>query len=356
MNITWGDDLAETTAGQDILGIRGVDQAVEIALVNGITTISQRARYFTILTWAIGDYLVDRVSQGFDWDSFMLYLQKVEFITLAASRLDSEINNTDASGALGANRHHERLTNLNNGEVVTFPEETRSAMLGTYLAPCRAIGLLLDGDETIPYRLSPRGKKIWEIRKDRLHSSPVITAIFSGNEISRNFIEQAIPIFSLGSLVHSHDEARLLYQAFVTPWGTGNQSESDQVNKAYENLNRTITWVHEMLASESATAPGLIIRNYSECSQKGFSSQIAFSWAEIEYRRRCHFALELLFDALTGSLAEIGETSTKEVVSEWFSSFQPSQQLSEIWPEATNTRQMTAIEAIKSVPQQLFIR
>ena len=65
MTITWGDGLAETTPGQDILGIRGIDQAVELALVNGITTISQRARYFTILTWAIGDYLVDRTSKRF---------------------------------------------------------------------------------------------------------------------------------------------------------------------------------------------------------------------------------------------------------------------------------------------------
>ena len=337
------------------MGIRGVDQAVEIALVNGITTISQRARYFTILTWAIGDYLVDRVSKGFEWNSFMLYLQKVEFLTLAASRLDSEINDTDAIGALGANRHHERLTNLNNGESVTFPEDTWSAMLGTYLAPCRAIGLLLDGDETVPYRLSPRGKEIWEIRKDRLHSSPVTAAIFNGNEVSRSLIEQAIPDFSLTSLIQSPHEARLLYQAFVTPWCVGNQSESDQGDKAYENFNRTIAWANEMLVSEPANASSIIIRNYRDCTQENFGTPIASRWAECEFRRRCHFALELLLDALTSSLAEIGEASTEQVISEWFRSFEPSQFLSEIWPEATSTRQMTAIEALKSVPQQLFI-
>ena len=355
MNITWGDDLAEITTGQDILGIRGIDQAVELALVNGITTISQRARYFTILTWAVGDYLVAHTSKGFDWDSFLLHLQKVEFITLAASRLDSEINHTNAIGSLGTNRYRERLTNLINGESVTFPDYSGSVMLGTYLAPCRAIGLLLDGDETVPYRLSLRGKRIWEIRKDRLQSSQVTATIFSGNKISRSLVEQAIPDFSLGSLAHSLDEAKHLYHAFMTPWEPANQLDRNQINKAYDSFKETVSWANEMLASEPATAPGLIIRNYSECSQKGFGSQIASSWAEIEYRRRCHFALELLLDALTGSLTEIGETSTKEVVSEWFSSFQPSQQFSEIWPEATNTRQMTAFETIKSVPQQLFM-
>ena len=355
MIIIWGDRLVETTTGQDILGIRGIDQAVELALVNGITTISQRARYFTILTWAIGDYLVDSTSIGFDWDSFMLHLQKVEFVTLAASRLDSEINHTDASGALGVNRHRERLANLINGGFVTFPDSTGSEMLRTYRAPCRTIGLLLDGDETVPYRLSPRGKDIWEVRKERLQSTPVITTIFSGNEISRSLVEQAIPDFSLGSLVHSPIEARFLYKAFMTPWDLGNQLERNQVVKAYDNFNGTITWANEMLASEPASASNLIVRNYRDCTREGSGTPIASSWAECEFRRRCHFALELLLDALTSSLDEIGEATIEQVVLEWFSSFESSQLLGEIWPEATNTRQMTANEAIESVPKQLFV-
>ena len=54
MIIAWGDDLLDTTQGLDILGVRGVDQAVELALVNGITTISQRARYFGGITVVFG--------------------------------------------------------------------------------------------------------------------------------------------------------------------------------------------------------------------------------------------------------------------------------------------------------------
>lgn len=107
MIITWGDDLLDTTQGLDILGVRGIDQGVELGLVNGITTISQRARYFSILPWALGEYLVDHASEGFDWDSLTVYLRRVEFVTLAASRLDSELNGADASGALGANLHQE---------------------------------------------------------------------------------------------------------------------------------------------------------------------------------------------------------------------------------------------------------
>ena len=69
MIMTWGDDLLETAQGLDILGARGIDQAVELTLINGITTIFQRARCFTILPWALSDNPIDHTSEGFEWDS-----------------------------------------------------------------------------------------------------------------------------------------------------------------------------------------------------------------------------------------------------------------------------------------------
>ena len=113
----WGDDLLDTTQGLDILGVRGVDQAVELALVNGITTISQRARYLSILPWALGEFLVEHATKGFDWDSLMIYLRKIEFVILAASRLDNELNGADASGALGTNLHQELLASFGQWRV-----------------------------------------------------------------------------------------------------------------------------------------------------------------------------------------------------------------------------------------------
>ena len=35
----------------------------------------------------------------------MIYLRKIEFVILAASRLDNELNGADASGALGTTWH-----------------------------------------------------------------------------------------------------------------------------------------------------------------------------------------------------------------------------------------------------------
>ena len=118
MQVSWGDDLLDTTQGQDVLGVRGIDQAVELGLVNGITTISQRARYLSILPWAIADFLIANAEEGFDWDRFMAFLRRVEFVTLAASILDDELNGADATAALGSDIHRDRLDLLLSGVSV----------------------------------------------------------------------------------------------------------------------------------------------------------------------------------------------------------------------------------------------
>ena len=354
MMITWGDDLLDTTRGLDILGVRGIDQAVELGLVNGVTTISQRARYFSILPWALGEYLVDHASEVFDWDSLTVYLRRVEFLTLAASRMDSELNGADASGALGTNLHQERLATLINGGTVTFPENNGGAMLGTYLAPCRTIGLLLDGNEAVPYQLSPRGKEVWEFRRDRLRASPEIEVALRGKEISRTLVEAAIPEFSLGSLVSSNGEAKLLYDALVIPWVPGTEFERKQVAEAYEALNETIAWANEMLISEPDSAAGLIVRNFKNCTRGANKDLVAFRWAEYEYRRRCHFALELLLSALTASLKRFDEATIPQIVSDWFVTFEATPALEELWPAASAAKAASALEALGTVPANLL--
>ena len=355
MTIAWGGDLLDSTQGLDILGVRGIDQAIELALVNGITTISQRARYLSILPWALGEFLVEHAREGFDWDSLMIYLRRIEFVTLAASRLDNELNGADASGALGTNLHQYLLTSLVNGESVALPDDKGGAILGTYLGPCRAIGLLLYGDETIPYRLSPRGTEIWKVRRARLQASPVLSAISTGAEFSRALAKTAISDFSLGSLSRSADEARHLHSALVTPWDPGNEVARDRVAKAYEGFNGTIVWANGMLASRPDNATGLLDCNFGNCIEGKTETESAFAWAEYEYRRRCHFALELLLSAFTISLSEFEEASIARVVSDWFNSFESSQLLSEIWPEASQARETTAIEGVTSVPRELFV-
>ena len=354
MNISWGDDLLDDTPGLDVLGVRRIDQGVELTLVNGITTISQRARYFSILPWALGDYLVSHTSEGFHWDSLTIHLRRVEFMILAASRLDREVNGSDASGALGANTQQKRLTTLLAGAPVTFPDDKGGAILGTYFAPCRTIGLLRNGDAILPYQLTRRGKEMWELRKDRLVDSPVMAAISSGSEVSRALVETAIPDFSLGRLATSTNEARLLHNFFVTPWEPEGEYQRSQVANAYDSFNETIAWASAMLAANPDSPAGLIVRNFEGCTLRGTRIQIAFSWAEYEYRRRCHFALELMLSALTRSLGEFEVASIAQVVSTWLETLEASSLLKQIWPDVTAALGSNAFEVVESIPKDLF--
>jgi hypothetical protein len=109
-----------------------------------------------------------------------------------------------------------------------------------------------------------------------------------------------------------------------------------------------------MLATAPDSAAGLLVRNFKNCIDGLADTQIAFRWAEYEYRRRSHFAMELLLAALTGSLIEFEEASIAQVVSDWSSSFETSPMLNQIWPHASEAFGSNAIGAVSSVPEQLF--
>jgi hypothetical protein len=163
MEIFWGSPLASEIKGLDILGVRGRDQAIEEKLVNGITTISLRARYYSILTWAIGSFLkagLEGKSSGTYSDSaFRTFLRRVEFITLACTAIDDSVGN-QLNGVLGRDLFAEHIRTLRAEDSVEFPENARTAMFLTYFGPCRAAGLLKDAPgSAIPGQLTPMGRR-----------------------------------------------------------------------------------------------------------------------------------------------------------------------------------------------------
>lgn len=109
-----------------------------------------------------------------------------------------------------------------------------------------------------------------------------------------------------------------------------------------------------MLASDPDNASGLLLRNLRRCIEGKSQDRISFAWAEYEYRRRCHFALELLLAALPTSLAEFEEASIAQIVAEWMRSFETSPLLIQMWPRASEAWELSAIESVASVPKQLF--
>ena len=345
MTISWSDDLLDTSDGLDIIGVRKFDQRIEFKLVNGITTVSQRARYFSILTWALGSYLSRHTGQKIQRKDLEIFLHRVEFMTLAASRLENERDDVDDSGALGKIRNRKKIDALLDNEAIVLPNNASGAMFGTYFAPCRAIGLLKKKTKDTPTLLTPRGTKIFELKNDRLGNSNVVNAIYRGGKISKALVETAVSEFSLGSLANSKDESQLLHEALVNTWDAG-------VTSAYSSFNETIQWVTEMLTLEPSDTDYLILRNYKRCTQQ--NKKTSTEWAEYEYRRRSHFALELIISAFTKSLCAVEKATVSQIVQHWIDHLKPTTLLMKIWPEVENVGTDDASKALSSIPNQFL--
>ena len=118
MNVAWGSRLSGETKGLDVMGIRALDQNIEASLTNGITTISIRARYISILAWAIGQYFVNESAGGrvrHNKEARAVYLNRVRFLVLAATFLD---DGTSRKGAMGSDYFADEMAALVAG--ITF--------------------------------------------------------------------------------------------------------------------------------------------------------------------------------------------------------------------------------------------
>ena len=222
MQLMWGDDLSQETRGLDILGVRGLDQNLEAALVNGITTISIRARYLTILPWAIGEYFAEEQATDstlYDAKRFQNYLGRVEHLVLSATVADTA--DGDTSGLLGSLTFSAEMNALRAGEEIEFPSERTGAMLGTYLGPCRALGILADASSgsPVPVVLTPRGQQIWRARNATIGDADQVKAVIRNNDwLNWGLSESVAPYLSLKRLDRNSEEAALLRAALTQDW------------------------------------------------------------------------------------------------------------------------------------------
>lgn len=346
----WGDDLIETSMGLDILGVRQVDQGVEIELVNGITTISQRARYLSILTWALGEFQTRHAETGYDQRDLLTFLSRLEFLVLAATYFEDETDHRDTSGTLGSTRFAEALAEVRSGNSTRFPENSTGSILGTYLSPCRAAGLLVDGgaDDSVPYKLTPRGREILQARRQLFDAFDATTLLLESDQLAVEDVKLSVPGFSLNRLRDATLEKRLLREALREPWGGVS-------SKAYGKFNATVEWISNLAEQSDDHATGFLSRNYNSAVEGANGPSIAFEWAEYEYRRRCHFALELVLSALTETLGEFAEATISDVVSRWTDRYEPAPLIRSFFNETLSDWHEPASRWFGGVPAGLFV-
>lgn len=351
----WNDDISKDTQGLDILGIRALDQRLEANLVNGITTVSQRGRYFSILPWAIHQFYSTALAEGGKFEGAKLgaYLHRVEFLTIAAS-LSDPVGKAGV-GLLGSDVYSDQMKKLGEGKPVDFPSSKGSRMLGTYYAPSKAIGLLDDGatKNGIPYLLTARGLEVWAARNEHLDGSSLLTLLWSGGTISQEDAELAISQFSLSGLDANSSEAKALRLAFTTPWQTP-AKYSAAIERRYASFNATRYWLGAQIKEGPAGANRILSRNLQACSAGGFTKTASNEWAEFEWRRRQHYALELLLASACAILNDVGALSTDEIIEVVRQSTGNGGELESIWPDAQSAWEKTAKAAVESIPTELM--
>lgn len=83
----WISFEADKTEGLDLLGLRAPVQRIGNQLFNGVTTVTPKLRYLSVLTWIIWRYSEARLPNN--WKSFMAFAEAQEAMIVLANRLKS---------------------------------------------------------------------------------------------------------------------------------------------------------------------------------------------------------------------------------------------------------------------------
>ncbi|MGD9979560.1 MAG: hypothetical protein AB7H66_03240 [Hyphomonadaceae bacterium] len=359
MEVAWGERIEDETQGLDIVGVRGLDQSLEAALVNGITTISLRGRYFTLLTWAVGEFFrtdMANNAETFDQDRFKTFLTRVEFLALACTTLDDGPG--DPSGALGSVYFATEMAALRAGQPVSFPNGRTGAMLGTYFGPCRASGLMRFGDagRPEPFMLTPRGGAIWEARNAALGNEPWRDVLWDAETITAEEVRALARHFSLKCLADAPAEAAVLREALLSPWAPAGATAAENVASSYDRFGQSIDWLRRSHAEGAPLrASGLLSDALRRAVNGEIERPVGLFWAEYEWRRRLHYALELMLSAVSDTVRDLHETTLEDVIAEWTAQPALPQRLVEWWPVAAEAHTLSGVQAVASISSRLFV-
>ena len=230
MQTFWNSGEHKQIRGLDILGLRQLDQQLESRWVAGITTISYRARYLSLLTWALAEFYQHELKLGggssvFNYDRLVAVLARLKFVILAATTMAKEWGESgDTHGALGSVFYADQIHEFINKEEFALPSTYGGDVYGTYVMPCRSFGLLLDssgGSDGAPVGVGPRGQRLQSIRAGMPGCDKIRDLLLVGGTLTVGSLRPAGKHFSLNGLKDEPIECALLIQSMFEPYPGG---------------------------------------------------------------------------------------------------------------------------------------
>jgi len=326
----WNQGEKQVTLGLDILGYRQVDQAVEKEWVSGITTISYRARYMSLIPWLVAEYYEQSGlrSEGDvgepDYEGLLALARRLELVVLACTRHTDRESGGRSGGLIGPDIYVDEMARLENGEAVAPTPSRGGASYGTYVSPCRAFGLL--AYENLPGswapKLTPRARAMQACRRSLADGNPLTQFILHGGQLMPEMVADGRELFSASCLDRGHCrvERDLLLQAMFEP-GAAENSEQ------YERFARTVCLALTAISRGMTGSPQILAATYARACHSAPTGldEVDTAWATYELHRRVHFSLELMLNALTSIIVDRDGTTANEAIEEWTADDWPQQ-------------------------------
>src|SRR5690242_2014700 len=148
----WVSFEADKTVGLDLLGLRAPVQALGNELFDGVTTVTPRLRYMSVISWAVWRYAQARLPE--DRSSFFEFTAAQESAFVMANRS----KNRSLIQLVGAKKANEELDT--DKKKLTLQRLTQNIAFDIYVASSRQLNLTKRADSGLNKLSDKRGEAL----------------------------------------------------------------------------------------------------------------------------------------------------------------------------------------------------